>query len=175
VRKRLWLFLRNLNLLRKLYALCAFAKPMRLASYFLLPSDRRKRLRVKKGPAIGLVFDLNPRWEHTAWERIYEQSVQQLFVKFLKPGTVVFDLGANNGFYAMSTAREGADVFAFEPDNENLKAPARHAAMNNLVSHIHMVHSAVYSYTGDIEREPPEIGASHGNAHTRPQESETNL
>jgi hypothetical protein len=69
---------------------------------------------------MGLVFDLNPRWEHSAWEGIYEESVQQLFVKFSKPGTVVFDLGANYGFYAMLAAREGADVFAFEPDQENL-------------------------------------------------------
>jgi FkbM family methyltransferase len=173
VRERLWLFLRNLTLLRKLYAQRAFAKPLRLASYFLLPSNRQKSLRVKKGPAMGLVFDLNPRWEHSAWEGIYEESVQQLFVKFSKPGTVVFDLGANYGFYAMLAAREGADVFAFEPDQENAKALARHAAMNDLVSRVHIIPSAVYSYTGKIEIEPPDVGSSHGNAHTRHRGSKT--
>ncbi len=122
---------------------------------------------------MGLVFDLNLRWEHTAWEGIYEQSVQQLFVKLLLPGTVVFDLGANYGFYSMPAAREGADVFAFEPDKENAKALARHAVMNDLLSHIHIVPSAVYSYTGKIELEPPDIGSSHGNAHTQPRGSKT--
>ena len=71
MRERLWLFLRNSKLLRKLYAQRAFAEPMRVASYYLLPARGQKRLRVKNGPAMGLVFDLNPRWEHTAWEGTY--------------------------------------------------------------------------------------------------------
>jgi FkbM family methyltransferase len=156
-----------------MYAQPAFAEPMRVASYFLLPSRRQKRLRVKAGPAMGLVFELNPRWEHTAWEGTYEQSLQRLFVKFLRPGTIVFDVGANYGFYAVLAAREGADVFAFEPDKENAEALARHADMNGLAFHIHIVSSAVYSYTGNIALEPPDMAGSHGNAHTRPQESET--
>jgi FkbM family methyltransferase len=146
---------------------------MRVASYFLLPSHGQKRLRIKAGPAKGLVFELNPRWEHAAWEGKYEQSMQQLFVKFLKPGTIVFDVGANYGFYAMLAAHVGADVFAFEPDNENAEALARHADMNGLAFHIHIARTAVYSYTGNIALEPPDVGGSHGNAHTRPRESET--
>jgi FkbM family methyltransferase len=173
VREQLWLLLRNSKLLRKLYAQRAFAEPMRVASYFLLPSRGQKRLRVRKGPARGLVFDLNPRWEHTAWEGTYEQSVQELFVKSVSPGTIVFDVGANFGFYAMLAARAGAEVFAFEPDKENAETLARHANMNGLTSRIHIVSSAVYSYTGKIALEPPDAGGSHGNAHTRPPESET--
>jgi FkbM family methyltransferase len=173
MRERLWLFLRNSKLLRKLYAQRAFAEPMRVASYYLLPARGQKRLRVKNGPAMGLVFDLNPRWEHTAWEGTYEQSVQQLFVKFLKPGTVVFDVGANYGFYAMLAARAGAEVFAFEPHKENAETLARHADMNGLASHIRIVSSAAYSYTGNIALEPPAIGGSHGNALTRPEGSRT--
>lgn len=132
-----------------------------------------KALRVKRGPAMGLVFELNPRWEHTAWEGTYEQTMQQLFVKFLKRGTIVFDVGANYGFYAMLAAGEDAEVFAFEPDKENAEALARHADMNGLAFHIHIVSSAVYSYTGNIALEPPDMAGSHGNSHTRPQESET--
>jgi FkbM family methyltransferase len=173
VRERLWLFLRNSKLLRKIYAQPAFTEPMRAASYFLLPSRGQKRLRVKTGPAMGLVFELNPRWEHAAWEGTYEQTVQELFVKFLKPGTIVFDVGANYGFYAILASREGADVFAFEPDKENAEALARHADLNGLRFHIHIVPSAVYSYTGNIALEPPEVEGSHGNAHTRPQESQS--
>jgi FkbM family methyltransferase len=165
--------LHNSKLLRKLYAQPVFAEPMRIASYFLLPSHGQKRLRVKKGPAMGLVFELNPRSEHTAWEGVYEDSVQQLFVKYLKTGTIAFDIGANYGFFAMLAARAGAEVFAFEPDNENSKTLARHAAMNGLAPHIHIVASAVYSYTGTIALEPPDVCGVHGNAHTRPQESET--
>lgn len=172
MRERLWLLLRNSKLLRKLYARRALTEPMRVASYFLLPSGGQKRLRVKKGPAMGLVFDLNPRWEHTAWEGTYEQSVQQLFVKSLKPGHVVFDVGANYGFYAMLASRVGAEVFAFEPDKGNAETLARHAEMNDLASHIHIVPSAAYSYTGSIALEPAAAG-SHGNALTRPRASET--
>jgi FkbM family methyltransferase len=171
VREKLWLFLRNSKLLRKLYAQRAFAEPMRAASYYLLPARGQKRLRVKNGPARGLIFELNPRWEHSAWEGIYEQPVQQLFVKFLKTGSIVFDVGANYGFYALLGARAGAEVFAFEPHKENAETLASHADMNGLASHIHIVSSAAYSYTGSIALEPPTIGGSHGNALTRPQGS----
>lgn len=173
MRERLWLFLRNSKFLRKLYAQRAFAEPMRAASYHLLPARGQKRLRVKNGPARGLVLELNPRWEHTAWEGIYEQSVQQLFVKFLKNGAIVYDVGANYGFYSLLGARAGAEVFAFEPHKENAEALARHADMNGLASHVHIVSSAVYSYTGDIALEPPAIAGAHGNASTQPRGSKT--
>jgi FkbM family methyltransferase len=146
---------------------------MRAASYYLLPARGQKRLRVKNGPARGLIFELNPRWEHTAWEGVYEQSMQQLFVKFLKPGTIVFDVGANYGFYALLGARAGAEVFAFEPHKENSESLARHAETNGLARHIHIVSCAAYSYTGDIALELPAVEGSHGNAATRPQVSET--
>jgi len=173
VREKLWLFLRNSRLLRRLYAQRGFAEPMRAASYYLLPARGQKRLRVKSGPASGLVFELNPRWEHSAWEGDYEQSVQQLFVKCLKPGTIVFDVGANYGFYALLGARAGAEVFAFEPLKENAESLARHAEMNGLTSRIHIVRGAAYSYTGNIALEPPAVEGSHGNAATRSQASKT--
>jgi FkbM family methyltransferase len=171
MRERIWLLLRNSELLRKLYGFPFFAEPMRLASYALLPSSGQRRLRVRTGPAEGLVFELNPRWEHGAWQGSYEASVQQQFTEFIKPGLILFDVGANYGFYSLLAASKNARVIAFEPDQENAKVLKHHAALNGLIDRICIVERAVFSYTGHIALIPPEEVGVHGNAHTIPGHS----
>jgi FkbM family methyltransferase len=169
MREVLWLHLRQSTTLRRLYAYPALAGLIRAVSYLLVPSIGQRRLRVRTGPGKGLLFDLNPRWEHTAWEGTYEMSLQLLFVKFLTPGAIVFDVGANYGFYSLLAARKGVQVWAFEPDNQNAKALAYHAHLNGLEDKIRIITSAVFSYDGNIVLEPSDQTSAHGNAHTRPQ------
>jgi FkbM family methyltransferase len=126
-------------------------------------------LRVRAGPAKGLVFELNPRWEHTAWEGNYECDVQQQFVKFAKLGTIVYDIGANYGFFCLLGARIGAELIAFEPESENAAALARHARLNGLQDRIRIVPKAVFSYTGEVVLEPPAQSGAHGNARANPE------
>ena len=164
MRERLWLALRKSTLLRKLYGCPLFAGPMHGASFLLMPSSLQKRLRVRSGPAKGLIFELRPRWEGTAWEGIYELPVQQSFVDAIKPGMIVFDVGANYGFYSLLAARRNAQVFAFEPDRENAETLAHHADLNRLADRIRIVPSAVFSYTGRIALESPQQAGVHGNA-----------
>jgi FkbM family methyltransferase len=137
---------------------------MRSLSFRLLPGSGQQRLRVKSGPAEGLIFDLNPRWEHSAWEGSYEHPVQQEFVRFATPGAIVYDIGANFGFYSLLGARIGARLIAFEPDKSNAATLARHATLNHLQDRIQLVPSAVFSYTGEISLELPGEPGTHGNA-----------
>jgi FkbM family methyltransferase len=171
VRERLWLFLRRSRVLRKLYGNRALSGPMRAASSLLVPISGQRRLRVREGPAKGLIFELTPRWEHAAWEGNYELPVQELFIKFLAPGAVLFDIGANYGFFSLLAARLGADVYAFEPDKGNAEVLARHADMNHLLDRIHIIPSAVFSYSGEVALEPPTGRHAHGNAHTGVRDS----
>ncbi len=155
MREQLWLALRNSAALRKLYNLRVFAAPMRVASGFLLPSSSRKLLRVQAGPARGLLVEVDPRWEHAVWDGSYELKNAEVFLGLVTRDAVVFDIGANFGFYAMIAARAGARVVAFEPYPDNSRNLRKHVDLNDLGDRIHIVPQAVFSGTGHIRLEIP--------------------
>jgi len=155
MREQLWLALRNSAALRKLYGLRAFALPMRVASGILLPSSSRRRLRVQAGLARGLLVEVDPRWEHAVWDGSYESKNAEAFLRLVKRDAVVFDIGANFGFYAMLAARAGAKVVAFEPFPDNSRNLSNHVDLNGLGDRIRVVPLAVFSRTGHIRLEIP--------------------
>jgi FkbM family methyltransferase len=72
---------------------------------------------------------------HGCWLGSYELAMQRRFASELTDGQVVYDVGANVGFYSLLAARcVGATgfVFAFEPLPENLGYLRRHVALNAL-------------------------------------------
>lgn len=68
------------------------------------------------------------------WLGSYELSGQKVFMENLKKGDIVFDIGANVGFYSLLAAdivgSEGK-VFAFEPLEENFSCLKKHIEINN--------------------------------------------
>ena len=165
MRERLWLGLRRSAFLRRLYAIPAFIVPLKRLSFLLLPSSGTRPLRIRSGLGKGLVFELNPRWETAMWEGCYEQAAQEYFQKQLKSGCIVYDVGANFGFYSLLAARQGAQVFAFEPDVQIAESLERHARMNSLNTRIEIIRAAVYSFSGSIALDPANCQRGHGNAH----------
>ena len=66
---------------------------------------------------------------------VLETSVQEALVRHLGPGGVLYDVGANLGFFALLGARlAGPDghVYALEPAPENAQAIRDHAALNRI-------------------------------------------
>ncbi|MCI0539114.1 MAG: FkbM family methyltransferase [Verrucomicrobiales bacterium] len=72
---------------------------------------------------------------HGCWLGTYELRKQRRLSAEISPGQVVYDIGANVGFYTMLAAvrvgRTGR-VFAFEPAPANLELLGRHIALNRL-------------------------------------------
>ena len=65
------------------------------------------------------------------WLGIYEFEVQGIMAENVRPGNVVYDIGANNGFISMLAAQlvsEDGFVYAFEP------LPANVSILHNLFS-----------------------------------------
>jgi protein-L-isoaspartate O-methyltransferase len=80
-----------------------------------------------------LSLHLNPRTGKTYLDGVGEPEVQAALQKYLHPGMVFYDIGANIGFFSLLAARlvgkEGR-VAAFEADPEIARRLREHAARN---------------------------------------------
>lgn len=163
MRETIWIFLRKSSVLRKLYAHPILARPMRFASHLLVPPSSRKWLRVQAGPAKGLILELDPRWEHSAWDGSYELETAELFFTLVKKDMTFLDVGSGLGFYALLAGRAGANVITFEPDPKNAASVLLHVEINRLADRIRLVRQAVFSHTGHVTLEFSDGESAHHN------------
>ncbi len=116
-------------------------------SHLLLPWNTRIWMQVERGVGRGLKLRLNPRYDLHYWRADCEEDTQAIFAKHLKLGAVVYDVGANIGFFSLIAARlvgpEGM-VFAFEPDPDNVSRLREHIEANSL-KQVRVVTSPVWS------------------------------
>jgi FkbM family methyltransferase len=69
------------------------------------------------------------------WLGTYEFDKQIIFQKYITPGMVIYDVGANVGYYSLlSSILTGANgkVFSFEPVPRNIYFLKKHIALNKL-------------------------------------------
>ncbi|MFG0274617.1 MAG: FkbM family methyltransferase [Phycisphaerales bacterium] len=87
---------------------------------------------------------------HGCWLGTYEREKVQEFERSLSPGDVLFDIGANVGFYTVLGSSivgpEGA-VYAFEPMPRNLEFLRTHVSLNNL-GNVQVIEAAVSDSAG---------------------------
>jgi FkbM family methyltransferase len=72
---------------------------------------------------------------HRCWLGTYEIEKQRALEAFVKPGMVVFDIGAHAGFYSLFFSRlvgRAGCVWSFEPDVQNTGYLLRHVDLNQL-------------------------------------------
>jgi len=84
------------------------------------------------------------------WLGTYEYDKQQMFAKTVKPGSIVFDIGAQAGFYTLLASVLVGDkgrVFAFEPLPRNLFYLKEHLALNN-INNVTVIEAAVSNRSG---------------------------
>jgi FkbM family methyltransferase len=83
----------------------------------LLPTELTEVL-VRSGPGRGLRLQIDARHEKYYWTGAYERAVQEAFEALLRPGDVVWDVGAHIGFFSLLASRlvgPNGSVHAFEP------------------------------------------------------------
>ena len=108
-------------------------------------------LRVLSGPLRGR------RWiagaaTHGCWLGTYERLTQRVFVEHVRPGAVVYDVGANAGFFtllASKLAGPSGAVYAFEPMERNLGFIREHVRLNG-VTNVHVLPVAVSDRDGVV-------------------------
>jgi FkbM family methyltransferase len=89
---------------------------------------------IRAGYAKGMRWERHRRYlVNGYWLGQYELPVQAALSRELRPGSLVFDVGANAGFFtllAASTIGPAGKCVAFDPDPENIASIRRQCSLN---------------------------------------------
>ena len=110
-----------------------------------------------RGPARGKQWIASSS-THGFWLGYWELNNQRRFAAQLRPGDVVYDVGAHVGLYTLLSSgavRADGHVYAFEPFARNLEYLRRHIALNHL-SNCTVVDAAISDATAEHYFEPTE-------------------
>jgi FkbM family methyltransferase len=113
----------------------------------LMPAGTRLAVRVRKGAGADLLLSLDPRYEAPYAAGFHETALLACLAAHLKPGDVLYDVGAHIGYISLVAGRlvgPSGKVFAFEADPENARRITGHAEMNALPQ-VELVPFAVWS------------------------------
>jgi FkbM family methyltransferase len=109
------------------------------------------RVPVLQGPLKGAWWIVGSA-THGCWLGSYEAGKQERFVVSIARGDIVYDVGANVGFYTLLASRVTGDqghVYAFEPLARNLGYLRRHVELNR-ATNATVVAAAAAERTGEI-------------------------
>lgn len=107
--------------------------------------------KILRGPLKGLQFRVS---DNSGWSPIvgrWEPESQLLFRQLIKPGFVIYDLGANNGIHSLLYSRltgPSGKVFSFEPLPANVEEIQQNARLNAF-DNITVVQAAVSNQSGE--------------------------
>lgn len=107
----------------------------------------------------------------SCWVGTYELPKAIRFFKSLKQGMVVYDIGANAGYYSLLASRavgESGRIFAFEPVKENMAFLQRHAELNS-AKNIVRVEAAVADREATEYFKPGTSGTGSGHGRLSPE------
>jgi FkbM family methyltransferase len=112
---------------------------------------RNAVLPILQGPGRGLKWVVGS-YNHGCWLGSYEFEKQLVLRDLVKPGDVVYDIGAHVGYFTIIFSKlvgPKGRVIAFEPFKENVDWIKRHADLNRMTN-IEVVQAGIGGQTGDV-------------------------
>lgn len=109
-------------------------------------------IEVAAGEIKGYQVLLNLKAEKSRWLGTYEPELQTALHEFLKPGMVVYDVGANIGYISLMMAHNvgsAGKVFAFEALPVNVERIRKNLDLNHLTN-VSIVSAAVMDQTAPV-------------------------
>lgn len=110
-----------------------------------------KWVAVRAGLCAGAKMCLHFPEEAGVWLGKHEPEVQQALEAVVRPGWVVFDVGAAIGVFTLGAAKlagSGGRVVAFEADPVQAARLREHVAANGVDDVVSVIHAAVWSDSG---------------------------
>jgi FkbM family methyltransferase len=108
-------------------------------------------MRIRRGPARGMKWIAGSS-VHGCWLGTYELDKQAAIQRFVRPGMIAYDIGAQAGFYTLLLSQlvsEKGRVYAFEPCPYEVRFLADHIRMNRLPN-VRLFQAAVTERTGFV-------------------------
>ena len=87
------------------------------------------------------------------WLGLHELDTQRLFTKLVKPGFVIYDIGAYIGFFSLLAGRlsgPNGRVYAFEPLPDNIERIKLHISLNGMEDVVFCIPKAVFDKTNNV-------------------------
>jgi len=112
------------------------------------PTSERVWVCVQAGLSKGLWIQAYLPEEAEYWFGTHETLVQEVIAALIRPGGVVFDVGAHVGSVALGTARlvgSSGHVVAFDGDPRNVLSLRQSCSRNRFAERVTVVHAAVWS------------------------------
>jgi FkbM family methyltransferase len=117
------------NLKQSLYKLGPITSLIRSSLNRSAPAGLVKTT-ISGGLLASRLFELDMQTEKDYWLGTYEPQLQQAIRDWVKPGMMVYDVGANVGYVSLMLASRSAKVTAFEPLPANQQRFRANLAMN---------------------------------------------
>lgn len=98
----------------------------------------------------GIRFDIrrNYKTDRIVIMEVLEENVYEVSSGRFNLGGVVIDLGANIGAFSLYAAKQGAIVYAVEPEPNNIKALEKNISLNNFSDKIFILPYAISDKKG---------------------------
>lgn len=124
----------------------------RVLRSFLRVIPKGTTMPILQGRAKGLKWTVGAGDNNGFWIGSYELDTQKVIAEHATPGKVVYDIGANAGFFTLLASvlvGEKGRVLAFEPLPDNVDSIRRHLRMNK-ISNVELRDVAVAGQEGEM-------------------------
>ena len=109
---------------------------------------------IAAGPNVGLEMLLNLKLEKDYWLGTYEVDLQAMIDKLVEPDKVIYDIGANIGFFTLMFAKKtgkSGHVYAFEALPENVERLRKNVEINGFIDRVSIMNAAVQDRSGEVD------------------------
>jgi FkbM family methyltransferase len=116
-----------------LFSSSRFSIPLQMLLSRAVGGSRTVRTEFTSGPMRGVVFECSSSEKYFLLGRYFERDLQNALCEIVKPGQVVYDVGANIGYTSLLFSCLGGPqgrVFSFEPSPVNFSRLKRNLELN---------------------------------------------
>jgi FkbM family methyltransferase len=140
------------SLKQGIYSFKPFARLLRKSLNRAAPLGM-SQVQVAAGGLQGCTLVLDMQTEKDYWLGTYEPELQAAIQHWIRPGSTVYDVGANIGYVSLllglRTGQEGK-VFAFEALPANIARLTQNFSLNPIPAHLHTVHAAIVDRSAPV-------------------------
>jgi len=128
------------------------------------------QVKVAAGGLAGFTLLLDMQLEKDYWLGTYEPELEAALHELVRPGMVVYDVGANIGYITLLLARavgEAGHVFAFEALPENVERLRANIGFNGMTARVTVIAGAVGTGSAPVRflvHESGGMGKAEGSA-----------